>query len=79
MRSPPVVRSAVCCDHDVSVETLSRAFWADPFLLYFYPDERVRRRRIGRIFDLLWRANMGDGCTEVAGAGEAAALWRRPG
>lgn len=79
MRPPPVVRPAVRGDRQRVVETLARAFWTDPFLLYFYPDEAVRRRRIQRFFDLLWRANNDDGRIEVVGACDAAALWREPG
>lgn len=79
MRPLPVVRAAVRRDQERAVHTLAQAFWADPFLRYFYPDESVRRRRIRRFFDLLWRANMDDGWIDVAGAGEAVALWRRPG
>lgn len=76
---PPVVRQADRADHKKVVDTLARAFWADPFLVHFYPDEVVRRRHIHRFFDLIWRANIDGGCIEVAGAGDAAALWRRPG
>lgn len=79
MRPPPVVRLAARGDRQRVVETLARAFWTDPFLLHFYPNETVRRRRIQRFFDLLWRANIGDGRIEVAGACDAAALWRQPG
>lgn len=79
MRCPPVIRPAVRGDHERVVVTLARAFWADPFLIYFYPDEGVRRRRIRRFFELFWRANRDDGLIEVAEAGDAAALWRRPG
>jgi ribosomal protein S18 acetylase RimI-like enzyme len=78
MRPRPAVRLAVPDDQKQVIETLARAFWADPFLVHFYPDERVRQRRIRRFFDLLWRANMHEGCVEIAGTGEAAALWRRP-
>jgi ribosomal protein S18 acetylase RimI-like enzyme len=79
MRQPPFVRAAAPRDHEKVLETLARAFWADPFLVYFYPDEMVRRQRIRRFFDLVWRANMDDGYIEVAAAGDAAALWRRAG
>lgn len=79
MRSAPLVRDAIRSDRKKVVETLARAFFADPFLVHFYSDESIRRRRIHSFFDLIWRSNLGVGATELAGDGDAVALWRPPG
>lgn len=79
MRAGPVIRAAAARDRGPAVATLARAFWDDPFIVHFFPDEAIRARRIGRFFDLLWRANTAVGRVDVAGAGEAVALWRPPG
>lgn len=72
-------RPARSADREAAVRALARAFWSDPFLIYFYPDEAVRARRIGRFFDLIWRVNLPLGHIQVSAGGEAVALWRPPG
>lgn len=74
-----VVRRADPADRQVAVAALARAFWNDPFLVHFYPDEGVRALRIGGFFDLLWRVSMPLGHVEVTEGCEAVALWRPPG
>lgn len=73
------VQRALASDRAAVVRTLSRAFRHDPFIAWFYPDERLRARRIEGFFDLLWRANWPDGRIDVAADGQGAALWRPPG
>lgn len=79
MRQSGVVRCAFANDRTTVVRTLSHAFWQDPFIAWFYPDEQLRASRIERFFDLLWRANWRDGRIDVAADGQGAALWRPPG
>ena len=79
MRQADIVQRALATDRSTVVRTLSRAFHNDPFITWFYPDERQRVRRIEAFFDLLWRANWRDGRIDIAADGQGAALWRPPG
>lgn len=72
------LRPAETDDEQAAVTSLARAFWHDPFLVYFYPDEAVRRRRIVRFFRLLWRVSWPLGQIEVTQGCEAVVLWRPP-
>lgn len=71
-------RRATVGDEPTAVRTLARAFWSDPFLVHFYPDEAVRSRRIKRFFQLLWQVSMPLGHVAVTDRCEAVALWRPP-
>lgn len=72
------VRPATADDEPAAVTSLARAFWDDPFLVYFYPDEAVRSRRIDRFFRLLWRVTWPLGQIELTKGCEAVVLWRPP-
>ena len=65
-------------DELAAVHSLTRAFWSDPFLVHFYPDEAVRARRINLFFQLLWQVSMPLGHVAVTDRCEAVALWRPP-
>lgn len=71
-------RRATVGDEPTAVRTLARAFWSDPFLVHFYPDEAVRARRINLFFQLLWKVSMPLGHVAVTERCEAVALWRPP-
>lgn len=79
MTGDATVRRAGEADRAGVVTTLARAFWRDPFIAFFYPDERLRARRIEPFFGLLWRANWLGGYIDIATNCGAAALWRPPG
>lgn len=74
-----IIRSADDADRTAVVKTLARAFWSDPFITFFYPDEQTREKRIEPFFNLIWRANRRDGQIDVSKDCRAAALWRPPG
>lgn len=74
-----MVRRALASDRSAVIRTLSLAFDQDPFIAWFYTDERLRARRLEGFFDLLWRANWRDGFIDVAANHQGAALWRPPG
>lgn len=78
-RPEVIIRMAQPADRPAGVSALARAFWNDPFLVHFYPDEGLRDLRIGGFFDLLWRLSMPMGHVEVTQNCEAVALWRPPG
>ncbi len=71
-------RRATIGDEPTAVGTLAKAFWSDPFLVHFYPDEAVRARRINLFFQLLWQVSMPLGHVAVTERCEAVALWRPP-
>ena len=62
----------------IATATLAKAFWTDPFILYFYPHEDVRRRRLQRFFALTWRVAAAHETCDLTTNGEAAAMWLPP-
>lgn len=72
------IRAAYATDGPAAVATLAGAFWSDPFLTHFYPDEAVRARSIHLFFQLLWQVSLPLGHVEVTDRCEAVALWRPP-
>lgn len=76
--SPPVVRLACVADRPAAVGCMARAFWSDPFLEYFYPNENIRAQRIEGFFQILWRLSVPLGHVAVTDGCEAVALWRPP-
>jgi ribosomal protein S18 acetylase RimI-like enzyme len=78
LHPPASIRPARDEDGRAAVGALARAFWGDPFLVHFYPDEVVRARRIERFFQILWNASLPLGCVEVSDCCGAVALWRPP-
>lgn len=73
-----VVRLACAADRPAAVRSLARAFWSDPFLEYFYPNEFARARRIEGFFRILWGLSAPLGHVAVTDGCEAVALWRPP-
>lgn len=73
------VRPATAADAPVIVETLSRAFIADPALAHVFPDVADRPRRLRRFFDLVVRAEADPAHSRIAGDGAAVTIWRPPG
>lgn len=63
--------------------TLARAFADDPVMKWMLPDDRMRRRRLPRLFAALTKyQHLGHGGVEVALSADgigAAALWDPPG
>lgn len=82
MRDIPT-RPATRADIGALAQTLGRAFADDPVMRWMIPDDRVRRRRLPRLFAALTRHHHLDhGGVAVAPAAEgigAAALWDPPG
>ena len=58
--------------------TLAAAFADDPAMSYLFPDAELRRARLPRFFDLMWRAGPDIGLTDLADEGAAVAVWRAP-
>jgi GNAT superfamily N-acetyltransferase len=77
------VRQAQKSDLPELTRTLGLAFQQDPVMMWLFPDEKLRRRKLPRLFDALTRHHhLGGGGCEVASADStmgAAALWDPPG
>lgn len=78
MTSARVSRTINGAREAIASATLAKAFWTDPFILHFYPDEDVRRRRLHRFFALTWRVAAEHDACDLATNGEAAAIWLPP-
>lgn len=78
-----VIRPAVPQDTRPAAAVMARAFADDPLYAWILPDERVRRRRLPRLFAVQLRAaRRGHDEIDVMVAGEqilGCALWSRPG
>lgn len=73
------VRSTQQSDRAAVCELLSRAFWDDPTLVYFFPDESIRHAKGPDFFKLLFDWNMPLGACDVTEGFEASTMWRPPG
>lgn len=78
-RPPIAVRAATHADASAIVDTLARAFIADPALAYIFPDESSRPRKLRRFFGMIVRAEPDPGNTRIAGEDAAVTVWRAPG
>lgn len=58
---------------------LAAAFFEDPAIRYIFPDPKVRRVRLPRLFAILFDSDGLAGPRFVTAGGEAATLWRGPG
>lgn len=78
-RPPPAVRAAAPADRGRAVATLAAAFADDPAMRYLFPGDALRRTRLPRFFDVMWRSGPDIGLTDLADDGAAVAIWRAPG
>ncbi len=74
------VRLARAADLDAVVRVLTGAFTRDPMMMWVWPDEATRVRRL----EGLWRFLAGEGylprrASTLTQGGDGAALWLRPG
>ncbi|MCX8563794.1 GNAT family N-acetyltransferase [Mycolicibacterium mucogenicum] len=76
-------RAATRADIGDLSHTLARAFADDPVMKWMIPDDRVRRRRLPRVFAALTKyQHLDHGGVEIASSADgigAAALWDPPG
>lgn len=72
------VRAANWDDAGPISQTLGRAFFDDPLMCFFLPDEGARPAKIPRLFKLLFKLGLPHGACDVTTGYEAAALWRPP-
>lgn len=62
-----------------AVETLSRAFEADPMSRFLFPDVRSRRRKLTAMFEIELGYALAGGVVETIQEGAAVAIWFPPG
>lgn len=60
-------------------EMLGRAFFDDPVMMHFLPDDEERSAKLPRIFRLLLKLGLPHGLCHVADGFECATIWRPPG
>lgn len=72
------VRSATAADSEGIAATLARAFFDDPVMMHFLPDDAMRRKKLPRVFKLLFKLGLPHKACFVTGNYETAALWRPP-
>ena len=72
------VRPASDADTLPLSQTLARAFYDDPVMMHFLPEDSTREARLGRVFRLLARMARRYNTTFVTSGYEAATLWRPP-
>jgi ribosomal protein S18 acetylase RimI-like enzyme len=53
-REAASVRKATVADRALALDALVRAFYDDPVLQWFFPDDRRRGRQLEGLFDYLW-------------------------
>ena len=71
-------RAASWSDATPISETLARAFFDDPLICFFLPDEKERPVKMPKLFKLLFKLGLPHGTCDVTSGYEAAAIWRPP-
>lgn len=59
-------------------QTLARAFYDDPVMMHFMPDDAARKSKIHRVFKLLFKLGRPYGACYVTSGYESVTLWRPP-
>jgi GNAT superfamily N-acetyltransferase len=76
--SGAAVRLATAADSEPLSQTLARAFFDDPVMMFMLPDDAVRRAKMPRVFKLLFKLGLPHGACFVTSGYESATLWRPP-
>ena len=74
-----LARPATSSDVEEIAATLARAFFDDPVMMHFLPDEKARVAKLPRIFKLLLKLALPHGLCHVTSGTESATIWRPPG
>lgn len=73
------VRAANAADMEAVSATLARAFFDDPVMMHFMPDDEARRAKLPRVFKVLLKMALPHGMCDVTEGCEAATIWKPPG
>jgi ribosomal protein S18 acetylase RimI-like enzyme len=77
-RAEVTIRPATAADTLPLSQTLARAFFDDPVMMHFLPDDATRETKLARVFRLLAKLARPYDTTFVTSGYEAATLWRPP-
>jgi GNAT superfamily N-acetyltransferase len=72
------VHNTALADVEPVSHMLARAFWDDPLMLHFIPDEENRPAKLARIFRMLHKLGLPHGACFTTAGYECATLWRPP-
>ena len=72
------VRLAGPGDGEALSQSLARAFFDDPVMLFFLPEEKGRHAKFVRLFKLLFKLGFPHGACYVTDGYELVTLWRPP-
>jgi GNAT superfamily N-acetyltransferase len=78
-RTPVEARVATRAELPAAVETLARAFYADPVWSWAFPDSDRRPEQLRAVWGLVAKAAVGYGSAWLTGDCAAVALWIPPG
>jgi ribosomal protein S18 acetylase RimI-like enzyme len=73
------VRPASAGDMAAISATLARAFFDDPVMMHFMPDDGERTAKLPRVFKVLLKMALPHGMCDVTQGYEAATIWKPPG
>ena len=73
-----IVRKTEISDVEAVSEMLARAFWDDPLMLHFVPEQSTRPQKLVRIFRLLHKLGLPHGACFTTNEHDCATLWRPP-
>ena len=73
------MRAALPGDRRTVCATLAAAFQDDPVMGFIFPDPGDRRKRLPRLFAILFQGDGAHGACFMTQGAEAATLWRAPG
>jgi GNAT superfamily N-acetyltransferase len=73
------VRRATAADRDAALDTISRAFFADPVWSWVFADDDERREVYPRFWDFFLTAGLRNDSVELVNDGAATRFWTPPG
>ena len=73
------VREATVSDRSRAIRTFTRAFVADPFVRWFFPDDATYEERAAGFFGYLFDVRLDGGLVLVAEDGDGVSAWNPPG
>ena len=76
--SGTTVRLAGAADSGPLSQTLARAFFDDPVMMHFLPDDATREANLARVFKIIFKLGLPHGACYTTANYESITLWRPP-
>ena len=73
------VRHATDADRDRALDTIARAFFADPVWSWAFPDDSARRALYPDFWDFFLTAGLRNDAVQLIADGAAVTIWTPPG